>query len=227
MPAEKTTNRDGSARDNQRQKVYDAEDAARAKFGSWGHTIKNADLQAFVDKVMINRAVQARWGQIRITVGLTHGGGHAHVYSRQIDLGTYGRNPAYVLHEIAHILAYESAGRRVATHGPEFVGVLKFLYKTILGKEAYDLLVTECRSRKVRSNNQGVPDPEPSRVRTQAERARALRERQATDQFRARSAVRRAAAAETIKALVAHGDFGPVGSKERNRALALARKVQG
>lgn len=225
MPQSTIIRKNGTARDNQRQRLYDAEDAARHRLGLHGHRIANGDLQAFVDKVMVNRAVQSRYGFQRLTVGLTHGGGRAWTGANLITLGTWARNELVILHEIAHHLMHDM-DRKAADHGPEFAGVLKFLTKTILGKDAYDVLCEEFKKGRVRSNNTCVPAPEVSRVRTQADRNRAKRERDATDRWRSRSKVRRVAAAETIRAMVHHGDFGASGSKERTRALALARQIE-
>jgi hypothetical protein len=227
-----TVRRNGTARDNQRQRLYDAEDTARHRLGLAGHRIKNEDLQAYVDKVLQHRAVQARWGQVRLTVGLTHGGGRANVWGREITLGTWARNEMVILHEIAHHLAHQIS-MSAAEHGPEFAGVFKFLVKTMLGRTAWEVLTEEFKNQRVRSNNGCVPAPEKSRVVTKAERDEKARARKARilqeaerDRMRAVSHLRRVAAAETLRMMIEGGVFGPTGSVERRRALAVARKIE-
>ena len=55
-------------RDTQRQRLYDAEEKACCAIGMahWGQTIKNADLQGFVNMVLANRAVAARSATVEV-----------------------------------------------------------------------------------------------------------------------------------------------------------------
>lgn len=145
-------------RDNQRQRVYSAERASRSKCcgREYGQTIKNANLQPFVDKVMAKATIKGRWpNNGRVKVLLSRGGGRAYYWSNEIHLGVDARNEWYILHEIAHLLTPTG----VAAHGPEFVGVLTFLIHTVLGKEAADTFKAECKTRRVRRNTKALPAP--------------------------------------------------------------------
>lgn len=206
------------ARDNQRQRLYDAEQAARLRCPEHsGHqTIANADLQSYVDKVLAHRAVQARWGQRSIQVSLSHGGGRS--WGGVITLGTWARNPWAILHEIAHELVAVRY-RSVAAHGPEFAGVFLWLVQTFLGKHQADLLREEFRTHRVRKTNKAIPAPTRTVV-TQAER----RTKQAA--AKTRTMLTRVELAQEIRARVALGEFGAAGTKPRTHALATARLIE-
>lgn len=151
-------------RDNQRQRVYDAENASG--LNPWQQTIPNADLQAWVDDVLDRRAIRSRWGVRQVRVELTHGRG-AHAEGLIIRASRPGRNEYVLLHEIAHTLTHGYAG-----HGPEYAGVLLFLVKTVMGRDAHAVLLASMRKHKVRRSNAAIP-----KVRSDVPEPRAKRER--------------------------------------------------
>lgn len=158
-------------RDTQRQRVYDAENASG--LNPWKQTIANSDLQAWVDGVLDRRAIRSRWGVVRVRVELTHGRGAHAVGSGLIRASRAGRNEYVLLHEIAHTLTYGHAG-----HGPEFAGVLLFLVKTVMGRDAHAALLASMRQHRVRRSTAGIPKvrsdvPEPRAKRERAQRAAA------------------------------------------------------
>lgn len=166
-------------RDNQKQRCYDAEAAARRKVtgSSYGQTIKNAHLQPFVDKVMAKATIKSRWpNEGRVKVVLSKGGGRAYWYSNEIHLGVYARNEWYILHEIAHLLTPSTT---CAAHGPEFVGVFTFLLQTVLGKDAADVYKAACKEHKVRRNTQAVPAPADRREKILQERLNKIKRERA------------------------------------------------
>jgi hypothetical protein len=167
-------------RDTQRQRVYDAENAAG--INPWVQTIPNADLQAWVDSVLDRRAIRSRWGVRQVRVELTHGRGAYARGSGLIRASRGARNEYVLLHEIAHTL---TSGRGYAAHGPEFCGVLLFLVKTVMGREAHAALLAQMRARKVKRSNVAIPAvrkdvPEPKAKRERQERA-AMKEKAMRD----------------------------------------------
>lgn len=154
-------------RDTQRQRVYDAENASG--LNPWQQTIPNADLQAWVDDVLDRRAIRSRWGVRKVRVELTHGRGAHAEGSHTIRASRMGRNEYVMLHEIAHTLTHGYAG-----HGPEYAGVLLFLVKTVMGREAHAALLASMRKYKVRRSNAAIP-----KVRSDVPEPRAKRERKA------------------------------------------------
>jgi len=144
-------------RDTQRSKVYEAEDKAHwLTYGRSLHTrtLTNDEVQPRIDEIMAMRAIQSRWGQHKIRVRFTHGGGHASS-PWDIALGANSRNDWYILHEIAHCLTWGQG----AGHGKEFAGVYLFLVRTVLGQTAYDNLLAQFRERRVRRTNAAIPAP--------------------------------------------------------------------
>jgi hypothetical protein len=146
------------ARDNQRQRVYDAEQAAWAKMmpegkRSYHQTISNDDLTAFVNGILDKRPVRSRWGARVLRVEFTHDGARAHG-QHSVRFGKNMRNELIVCHEVAHTL---TDGSNEAWHGPEFIGVYLFLVKMVMGPEWAKALSDEFRERRVRRSNKGIP----------------------------------------------------------------------
>ena len=158
-------------RDTQRSRLYAAEEATG--LNPWQQTIPNADLQTWVDDVLDRRAIRSRWGVRQVRVELTHGRG-AHAWgSGVIRASRAGRNEYVLLHEIAHTLTHGETA-----HGPEFAGVLLFLVKTVMGREAHATLLASMRKHKVRRSNAAIPKvrgdvPEPRAKRERAQRVAA------------------------------------------------------
>jgi len=192
--------------------VYDAERAWKP----FGQTLTNAGLQPYVDKVLATRAVQSRWGQRHIRVELTRGGARA--VGNSIRLGVRTRNEAIILHEVAHCLT----PGRYAAHGPEFVGVLRFLVQTMFSATDRRALDESLRKYRVRWNARAVPAPDPERVVTKAAHVARKRARTATPV----TPLERRTAADIIRRAAAQGLFGPAGRKPRVHALATARALE-
>jgi putative metallohydrolase (TIGR04338 family) len=241
-------------RDVQRSRVYRSEVGIRSAAGErllWGEKADKvldsswntpryypsvAAVQAYTDWVLSLAPVQRRWGKIHITA---RSSGHsADVWRRAINLGLGYRNETSALHEIAHVLAYISSPD-AQWHGPEFAGVLAFLYKTVAGEEKAKEFKTRLRSNRAKINTKGVPAPTHAVV-TQTERKAkevALKRHQRAEETRRAVAQRanaskplshpeRAQAAALIRRAVKAGTFGPSGSKPRAHALATARAIE-
>ncbi len=156
-------------RDNQRSKVYAAERASGlCKFEQ---TIPDAELQDWVNAVLDRRVIRSRWGARTVEVKRTSGRGGATAYGTwRINASPGARNEYVMLHEIAHVLTPRDAG-----HGPEYCGVLLFLVRNVLGKEAHAALLEAMRKHRVKRSNSSIPRvrsdvPAPAKVRERQER---------------------------------------------------------
>lgn len=157
-------------RDNQKSRVYAAEDAALEVFGS-AMTIE--ECQKEVDRITDLRGIRGRWGLRTLRVVATHGsGGRTDGYT--IRLGSRARTIEYLCHEVAHCLT----PTKYADHGPEFAGVLLHVVRQAMGKEAADALRASFKEHGVRHRLTAIPKglspmPEPraqQRKRAAAER---------------------------------------------------------
>ena len=163
-------------RDSQRSKVYAAERACG--LCEVKQTIPNDQLQGWVDAVLDRRVIRSRWGTQTATVKLTNGYGGARTYGRhKITVSRGGRNEYVMLHEIAHVLTPEDVG-----HGPEFCGVLLFLVRNVLGKDAHAALLASMRQHRVKRSNAGIP---PVRGNVPPPKAVRIREQKREDHDRA------------------------------------------
>jgi putative metallohydrolase (TIGR04338 family) len=230
----------GRARDNQRQRLYDAEDAlhglrvstpakrhlidTQTMSGTWmGKCPTTQAVQAYMDAVTGYAWFQRRWGSTRFRYVLGNGshGGYYNVTVSQ----THRRSEVVILHEMAHSLT----GPDDAHHGPEFAGILLTLVHHTMGKAYADRLRASYKQHKVRYTKSAVPAPKRPVV-TQAKQAAKVRQtaiqRKAAADRAVRLPVRRREAAATIRALVADGEFGEPGDPNRRRALATARKME-
>lgn len=212
-------------RDNQKQRLYDAEGQACMKHGGrskYVQTIANAEVQTWVDKVLDNRAVRNRWPNHSVQAVLKKGGS-AYGYRdgaylgsgkrHRITLPLFARNEWVILHEIAHCLTPS----QYAPHGPEFAGVMMHLVKSVLGKDAATLLRAAYRDKRVRSNTKAVPKPKavPTKAAVAAKAAAAKRRPPSPTELRE--------AAEVIRQAAKAGLLGESARKPRVHALATAR----
>lgn len=133
-------------RDNQKQRVYNAEKSVY----KFGQTIPTNELQAYANKVLDKRAIRSRWGirNVRVELGRSSGAS----YGGRITLGVASRNEWVMLHELAHELA-----PREVKHGPEFVGIYIFLVDLVLGKAEGNRLRAAFKANRVRSSRKAIP----------------------------------------------------------------------
>ena len=137
-------------RDSQKSRLYAAE---RDAF-DWGQTIKNEDLQVWLERNVLSRAwFRRRFGNRYIHVDLMRGGGRGGF--GQILLGREARNEWVMLHELAHNLAGTRAG-----HGPEFAGIYLRLVHHVMGREVAACLRDSYKKHRVRYNMKSWPAAE-------------------------------------------------------------------
>lgn len=242
-------------RDNQRQRLYNAErafensNASRAalkylangkKVDSTGN-VSIESCQSYIDYVLTSSWFQSRWGQKKMTaIHKTYGGATASNgwTGARIALPPWARTEWVMLHEIAHHLT----PNKYAVHGPEFAGVLLTLVRYQMGVDRAKSLRESYKAHRVRYSLKAVPKArtatkvvprtEVAAKTRRAERERAVREKQereaalALRQRRLVEYTSRHEAAESIRACVKAGMFGPSGSKPRVHALATARAME-
>lgn len=241
-----TTDRFGRTRDQQKERVYRAEDSIRTLRSPkaarmldtearlipqrgvgclpGGKSPSIEDCQRYVDDVLRDPWVQRRWGQQTVTVHWKASGSATCSYGGTIALPPWSRIESVILHELAHHLNGQSdtGPGKCAHHGPEFAGVLLALVRHRMGAEAGKRLRAAMREKRARVSMAHVPAPTRPVV-TAADRAAkaALREQRlvATTSPRLR-------AAEVIRRLSKRPvPLWAVGSKPRTYALATARAL--
>ena len=153
-------------RDNQKSRHYAAErflyDAGKTviKTGSknfpeltFNLTKRSSihDCQSYLNIICDQYWFRQRFGERKIyiesgrTVGTAYG-------SRRITLGTWARNEAVILHELAHCLApYKTK------HGAEFAGIFLFLVKNAFGADIAKQLRESYKTHRVKYNNKAIP----------------------------------------------------------------------
>lgn len=159
-----------TARDTQRQRVYDAERAIQDVTGS----MSIAECQALVDRVLASKYIVQRFDRIRtgriparVTVEAGRNGGLAYPQFGVIRLGRWARQPVVVLHELAHVIV--GINSRTAAHGWQFTECMLVLVRRFVGPEAHDTLRESYRSHGVRFTK-----PRARRVLTDEQRAVAI-----------------------------------------------------
>lgn len=213
----------GHARDSQRQKVYTAQRVIENETRKGSPELQDIKAcQAWVDRVCQEAWFQRRWGRFRFTVVAGRGGGRANTAMHQISLGTWARQPAVILHEMAHILhlkVYEH--RNDAPHGREFCGVFLTLVQFEMGEEARTKLSDSFRAHRVRWTSKAVPAPTRTVVTKAARQAKKVEALTAPPTRRELEQ-----AADVIRRAVRNGTFGPAGRKPRAHALETARLLK-
>lgn len=134
----------------QRQRVYDAENAAFDK-SKPSEGLSVAECQAFVDKCCSSRVLQRRYPGAAHPPTVKDGRGrrkacYMPVY-HELRIPRWSRSRWILLHELAHALVY---GRRGATHGWEFAECYLYLVRVFLGRSAEDQLKAEFKAKRVR-----------------------------------------------------------------------------
>jgi putative metallohydrolase (TIGR04338 family) len=158
------------ARDTQRKKVYDAEDAAFDK--SKSEELSVLECQAFIDKCLSSKVLQrkypraARRGYFKVADGR---GRRRACYApgyEELRIPRWARSRWILLHELAHGLTYPSQ----PWHGWKFCECYLYLVRVFLGRGAEEILKTEFKARRVKFR-------EPRKRQMTDEQRQAARER--------------------------------------------------
>lgn len=157
-------------RDTQRQKLYDAENAA---FGESHPTMSLAEVQAFVDKVLASKVVQRHYPRAQYRLTVTDGrarrsaGYYACWDDSEIRMPRWARTKWSTLHEVAHHLAHDP---REAAHGWRFAACYLELVRIYMGRPSEQALKDAFKAKRVRYR-------EPRKRTMSAEQRQASRER--------------------------------------------------
>ena len=153
-------------RDNQRSRHYASErflyDAGKTVFNKGSKTYKEYsfnltkqssihDCQRYLDTICDQFWFKQRFGERKIYIESGRNGGKA-FGSRRITLGTWARNEAIILHELAHCLAPHQT-----KHGAEFAGVFLFLVKNAFGADKAKELRESYKTHRVKYKNSAIP----------------------------------------------------------------------
>lgn len=160
------------ARDSQRSKVYTAEWATER-----GKAERRFDEMSDL-KARTKQIVESKWWRDRIrfrrTVTVKDGRGRrlacADSWDFSISLPRHQRNDWVLIHELAHLLADNIHGRRIAAHGREFCMEYLALTRRFRGKAAHDDLKASFKKHGVKYR----PKVQLSQEERQRRRQRAL-----------------------------------------------------
>lgn len=206
-------------RDNQRQRLYNAEKVLEAKWGAKIGCGRLEECQAYVDALCQERWFQSRWGRRSIEVRQkTHGCATSYAGSH-ICMPPWARTPMVTLHEVAHVLCPAT----VAGHGPEYAAVYLFLVNNHFGEESARLLRTSFAAHKVsyRTGAKVIPPAGSRPVVTKQQE----QERKRVEANRPVSPREAQQVADTLRRMARLGHLGESGGKLRTYALMIARKV--
>ena len=144
------TDANGRPRDSQRARLYRAEGEVDA--GRRLPTVPT--LQAYVDELVGADWFLARWGQRAFEV--RPGFGHRRATADEhgvLQMPRWARSELVLLHEVAHCLT----PRTVASHGPEYAGVLLALTRRAMSPATAQSLEDAFARQRVRWTLSAVP----------------------------------------------------------------------
>jgi putative metallohydrolase (TIGR04338 family) len=178
--------------DSQKQKLYNAEHAARIKDVEIGHAgmavaERTRAAQRFVNRVLKRRYVQRHYDASPIRVEPSQGHATRYAYAQgaisTITLPSGGMDWActemVVLHEMAHIFHYRRSHNQGRSHDWEFAAIFIDLVRNVMGKETADDLAKQFKRFKVRYKKPQKRNLTPEQRAAAAQRvakARAVRE---------------------------------------------------
>lgn len=202
------------ARDNQRQRVYDAQ----RDLPEYTQIMTWPEVESFVRKVNDSVWFRSRWGTT-ITPVLKRGGSAYGYPGGRITLPGFARNPIVILHEIAHtVTPYHSD---VAPHGPEFCGILLGLVRHYLGTDVARRLRANMRTHRVKVKGAALPAAR-RQVTPAAEQRRAAN----TAKSLPLAPVERELLVRLLRKAATSGALGPSGRRPRAQALSIARTIE-
>jgi len=139
------------ARDNQRAKLYRADDALKP-FACPLPTVK--DVEGYTAKVWASKRVQAAYPKATRDREPTVKDGRGTRIARggrySINIPLWARNEAVVLHELAHTVTRRTYGPYVAGHGWEFCSVFLTIVLYMMGREAHDAFKASMKANRVK-----------------------------------------------------------------------------
>lgn len=223
------------SRDSQKSRHYAAErflyDAGKTvtKLGTTFNLTKQSsihDCQSYLDIICEEHWFRQRFGTRQIYIESGRKGGKA-FGSRRITLGTWARNEAIILHELAHCLAPHGI-----KHGAEFAGIFLFLVKNAFGADYAKQLRESHKTHRVKYNNKAIPPINKSCL-TQLQKARLASKNNRAERQQKKQLSQKPILLEEQEHLIGlltrainSGQFGEPRSKTRASAQKVIRDVK-
>jgi len=137
-------------RDNQRSKVYKAENAIWSKDGDGDMTIQ--EIEGLLDEIWENRLIHNEFMPFRHRPQVADGRGcrKARGGADRITMPKWARRRWVVLHEAAHSVHIQGSSPLEAYHGPEFCKIYLRLVEIYMGFEARQKLAASFRKHRVK-----------------------------------------------------------------------------
>jgi len=184
------------------------------------------DCQSYLDIICHQFWFRQRFGERKIYIESGRGGGKA-FGGRRITLGTWARNEAIILHELAHCLApYKTK------HGAEFAGIFLFLVKNAFGADIAKQLRESYKTHRVKYNNKAIPPIDKSCL-TQLQKSRLAKKNNRAETQRKKELSVKPLLSEEKEHLIRlltrainSGQFGEPRSKTRASAQKIIRDVK-
>jgi len=184
------------------------------------------DCQSYLNIICDQYWFRQRFGERKIYIESGRGGGKA-FGGRRITLGTWARNEAIILHELAHCLAPHQT-----KHGAEFAGILLFLVKNAFGADVAKQLRESYKTHRVKYNNKAIPPIDKSCL-TQLQKSRLIRKNNRAEIQRKKELSVKPLLSEEKEHLIRlltrainSGQFGEAKSKTRASAQKVIREVK-
>ena len=140
-------------RDSQRARLYRAEGLVDA-----GRRLPTVErMQAWVDALLASDWFVARWGSksLEVRPGFGHRRATADQVNGVLQMPKWARSELVLLHEVAHCITPPT----VASHGPEYAGVLLALARRGMSPATAQRLEDAFAAERVRWTLAAVPEP--------------------------------------------------------------------
>jgi putative metallohydrolase (TIGR04338 family) len=194
-------------------RLYRAEKiASHILFGTYfTQTLTNTETRAFLDRILTNPAVRARFGTLNPTLTLPTKGpstAWADLTNNEIVLPADARNPIMIIHEVAHLLYADSTA-----HDARYAAIYRWLLGEILGADAQRILTGAFASMNIAWDDSAIPPI----------RRNATITTNPTSPLPGLTGAMVADAAEVLRTIAHAGLLGPPGDPRRANAWKIAR----
>ena len=183
------------------------------------------DCQSYLNIICDQFWFRQRFGERKIYIEAGRNGGKA--FGNRITLGTWARNEAIILHELAHCLA-----PRQTKHGAEFAGIFLFLVKNAFGADIAKQLRESYKTHRVKYNNKAIPPINKSCL-TQLQKSRLASKNNRAERQQKKQLAQKPILLEEQEHLIRlltrainSGQFGEPRSKTRASAQKVIRDVK-
>jgi putative metallohydrolase (TIGR04338 family) len=146
-------------RDSQRQRVYNAENAARRQLEAAGHQFRNvsteARYRARIDAIMGSQWMRdtypsAASSPVSLTWGSKRSGACAGAGGISTSVTDFALHELILVHELSHTIEKRTLGIIDPGHGREFCKIYMALARRFLGQHVYEALRDQFKAHRVR-----------------------------------------------------------------------------